>query len=43
MGIRTTLQTEDVATYLADRKTNKFPLFEIEWIGDNGDPDQVRF
>jgi len=39
VGIRANLRTEDVATYLADRKTNKFPLFEIGWIGDNGDPD----
>ena len=31
--------TEDVATYLRDRNTNKFPAFMIGWIGDNGDPD----
>jgi peptide/nickel transport system substrate-binding protein len=40
VGIRTHLMTEDWATYLADRnKTNKFPIFMIGWIGDNGDPD----
>jgi len=39
VGIRTSLMTEDVAAYLRDRRTNKFPLFMIGWIGDNGDPD----
>lgn len=39
VGIRAHLQTEDWATYLKDRKTNKFPMFMIGWIGDNGDPD----
>jgi len=39
VGIRARLQTEDWATYLKDRKTNKFPMFMIGWIGDNGDPD----
>ncbi|HYM70124.1 MAG TPA: ABC transporter substrate-binding protein, partial [bacterium] len=38
-GMRASLRTEDVAAYLADRKTNKFPIFMIGWIGDNGDPD----
>ena len=39
VGIRTHLLTEDWAAYLKDRKTNKFPMFMIGWIGDNGDPD----
>ncbi len=39
IGIRARLQTEDWAAYLKDRKTNKFPMFMIGWIGDNGDPD----
>ncbi len=39
VGIRAHLQTEDWAAYLQDRKTNKFPMFMIGWIGDNGDPD----
>ena len=39
VGIRANLMTEDVATYLRDRNTNKFPIFMIGWIGDNGDPD----
>ena len=39
VGIRVHLQTEDWAAYLKDRKTNKFPMFMIGWIGDNGDPD----
>ena len=39
VGIRVHLMTEDWAAYLKDRKTNKFPIFMIGWIGDNGDPD----
>ncbi|TMI91083.1 MAG: ABC transporter substrate-binding protein [Bacillati bacterium ANGP1] len=39
IGIRVHLMTEDWAAYLKDRKTNKFPIFMIGWIGDNGDPD----
>jgi peptide/nickel transport system substrate-binding protein len=40
VGIRVHLMTEDWAAYLSDRnKTNKFPIFMIGWIGDNGDPD----
>ena len=39
VGIRVNLMTEDWAAYLKDRKTNKFPIFMIGWIGDNGDPD----
>jgi peptide/nickel transport system substrate-binding protein len=40
VGIRVHLMTEDWATYLSDRqKNNKFPIFMIGWIGDNGDPD----
>jgi len=39
VGIRAHLQTEDWSTYLQDRKTNKFAMFMIGWIGDNGDPD----
>jgi peptide/nickel transport system substrate-binding protein len=39
VGIRAHLQTEDWATYLKDVHTNKFPMFMIGWIGDNGDPD----
>jgi peptide/nickel transport system substrate-binding protein len=39
VGIRANLMTEDVAAYLRDRRSNKFPLFMIGWIGDNGDPD----
>lgn len=39
VGIHANLMTEDVATYLRDRNTNKFPAFMIGWIGDNGDPD----
>lgn len=39
VGIRANLQTEDWATYLKDRRTNKFPAYMIGWIGDNGDPD----
>ncbi len=40
VGIRANLQTEDWAAYLKDRsETNKFPMFMIGWIGDDGDPD----
>lgn len=39
VGIRANLMTEDWATYLKDRKTLKFPMYMIGWIGDNGDPD----
>jgi peptide/nickel transport system substrate-binding protein len=39
VGIRANLMTEDWATYLRDRKTLKFPMLMIGWIGDNGDPD----
>jgi len=39
IGIKANLMTEDVAAYLRDRKTNRFQLFMIGWIGDNGDPD----
>ncbi len=39
VGIKTNLMTEDWATYLKDRKTMKFPMFMIGWIGDTGDPD----
>ncbi len=39
VGIRAHLMTEDWATYLKDRSTNKFPMYMIGWIGDNGDPD----
>jgi peptide/nickel transport system substrate-binding protein len=39
VGLRANVQTEDWATYLKDRNTNKFPIFMIGWIGDNGDPD----
>jgi peptide/nickel transport system substrate-binding protein len=39
IGIRVHLMTEDWAAYLKDRNTNKFPIFMIGWIGDNGDPD----
>jgi peptide/nickel transport system substrate-binding protein len=31
--------TEDWASYLKDRSTNKFQAFMIGWSGDNGDPD----
>jgi peptide/nickel transport system substrate-binding protein len=40
IGIQARLQTEDWATYLKDsRASNKFPMYMIGWIGDNGDPD----
>jgi len=39
VGIKVNLMTEDVAAYLRDRRSNKFPIFMIGWIGDNGDPD----
>ena len=39
VGIKANLMTEDVAAYLRDRRSNKFPIFMIGWIGDNGDPD----
>lgn len=40
VGIRAHLMTEDWATYLKDsRSSNKFPMYMIGWIGDNGDPD----
>ena len=40
VNIKCNLMTEDWATYLKDRlQTNKFPIFMIGWIGDNGDPD----
>jgi peptide/nickel transport system substrate-binding protein len=39
VGIRVNLLTEDNATYLKDRKTNKFPVFMRGWLGDYGDPD----
>jgi peptide/nickel transport system substrate-binding protein len=39
VGIRAHLMTEDWATYLKDRSTNKFQMYMIGWIGDNGDPD----
>ncbi|HKX19571.1 MAG TPA: ABC transporter substrate-binding protein [bacterium] len=39
VGIKVNLMTEDVAAYLRDRRTNRFPIFMIGWIGDNGDPD----
>jgi peptide/nickel transport system substrate-binding protein len=39
VGIRAHLQSEDWATYLKDRRTNKFQAYMIGWIGDNGDPD----
>jgi peptide/nickel transport system substrate-binding protein len=39
VGIKANLMTEDVAAYLRDRRGNRFPIFMIGWIGDNGDPD----
>lgn len=39
VGIRAHLMTEDWATYLKDRATNKFQLFMIGGTGDYGDPD----
>lgn len=39
VGIRTHLMTEDWATYLKDRATNKFQMFMIGGTGDYGDPD----
>ncbi len=39
IGIKTSLMTEDWATYLKDRRTLKFPLHMIGWAGDTGDPD----
>jgi peptide/nickel transport system substrate-binding protein len=39
VGIQAHLMTEDWASYLKDRSTNKFQAFMIGWSGDNGDPD----
>lgn len=39
VGIRAHLMTEDWATYLKDRATNRFPMFMIGGTGDYGDPD----
>jgi peptide/nickel transport system substrate-binding protein len=39
VGIRAHLMTEDWATYLKDRATNKFQMFMIGGTGDYGDPD----
>jgi peptide/nickel transport system substrate-binding protein len=39
VGIRAHLMTEDWATYLKDRATNRFQLFMIGGTGDYGDPD----
>ncbi len=39
VGIRAHLMTEDWASYLNDRATNKFQIFMIGGTGDYGDPD----
>lgn len=43
VGIRTTLKTEDWGTFLTGRTQGKYPLYELGWIGDNGDPDNFLF
>ncbi len=39
VGIRAHLMTEDWATYLNDRATNRFQVYMIGATGDYGDPD----
>jgi peptide/nickel transport system substrate-binding protein len=39
VGIRAHLMTEDWATYLKDRASNRFQMFMIGGTGDYGDPD----
>ncbi|HYM70296.1 MAG TPA: ABC transporter substrate-binding protein, partial [bacterium] len=39
VGLRAHLMTEDWASYLSDRATNKFQVFMIGGTGDYGDPD----
>jgi peptide/nickel transport system substrate-binding protein len=39
VGITANLKTEDWGTYLDDREKQKFPVYMLGWIGDNGDTD----
>ena len=43
VGIRVTLKTEDWGTFLTGRTQGKYPIYELGWIGDNGDPDNFLF
>ncbi len=41
VGITVSLKSVDLATYRADARGNKYPLWLFGWTGDNSDPDQL--
>jgi peptide/nickel transport system substrate-binding protein len=43
VGIKVELKTEDWGTFLTGRTQGKYPMYQLGWIGDNGDPDNFLF
>jgi peptide/nickel transport system substrate-binding protein len=43
VGIKVELKTEDWGSFLTARTKGKYPMYQLGWIGDNGDPDNFLF